>query len=73
MSESVNKIDVKNRTFLLNENINAKSVEEVVLGIHEINRLDDKDSENKVEFTRKPIKLVLDTYGGGNIHRNGFS
>lgn len=65
MSENTTtKYDIKNRTFLLNEDVDAESVEKIILGIHEINRQDDEDEKSKVDFKRQPIKLVLDTNGG---------
>src|SRR6185312_1100984 len=68
MSETIAKFSVPNRTFFLNKDINAKSVQDVILGIHEINRLDDEESKDKIKFTRKPIKIILDT-NGGEIYR----
>lgn len=58
------KASITNRSFFLNENVTAESIEDIILGIHEINRLDDEQSENKIKYERKPIKLVINTYGG---------
>lgn len=58
------KFDVTNREFLLNTEVSAKSLEDIILGINAINRQDDIDEQNKVNFERKPIKLVVDSYGG---------
>lgn len=64
MTKQVSKYSVENRTFFLNEDVTAESVERIILGIHEINRQDDEDEKTKIDFTREPIKLILDTNGG---------
>lgn len=58
------KSSIANRSFFLNENVTAKSLEDIILGIHEINRLDDEQGENKTKYERKPIKIIVDSYGG---------
>lgn len=56
--------DNKNREFLLNKNVSADSVEKIVKGILEINRYDDKQEEDDEDYVRKPIKVIVDSYGG---------
>lgn len=50
------------RTFLLNKVISAESVESVVNGIIAIN--DEDDKAYRTRAYRKPIKLIVDSYGG---------
>jgi ATP-dependent Clp protease, protease subunit len=59
--------DNKNREFLLNKNVSAESVEAIVKGILEINRYDDKQEEEDSSYVRRPIKVIVDSYGG-NIY-----
>lgn len=71
MSESnsvITKTSIQHRTFFLNENVTADSVEKIILGIVEINRIDDEKSKSVVDYERKPIKLIIDT-NGGEIYR----
>jgi ATP-dependent Clp protease, protease subunit len=56
--------DNKNREFLLNKNVSADSVEKIVKGILEINRYDEKQEEDNEGYTRKPIKVIVDSFGG---------
>lgn len=58
------KNDLANRQFFLNTNVSADKLEDIILGILEINRQDDLNSQNKVNFERQPIKLIIDSYGG---------
>lgn len=58
------KNDIDNREFLINTEIEAKNIEEVILGILAINRQDDLDIKNKMNFERQPIKVIVDSYGG---------
>lgn len=58
------KFDVENREFFLNKNVEASSLEDIILGINMINRRDDKEESEKVGFKRKPIKLIIDSFGG---------
>lgn len=59
--------DNKNREFLLNKHISAENVEKIIKGILEINRYDDKQQEKDSTYERKPIKLIIDSFGG-SIH-----
>lgn len=64
MIGQVSKNDVVNRTFFLNDYVEAKTLESIILGIIEINRQDDVNSTNKAVFERKPIKVIIDSFGG---------
>ena len=59
--------DNKNREFLLNKHISADNVEKIIKGILEINRYDDKERKKDHTYIRKPIKLIIDSFGG-SIH-----
>lgn len=61
---TMTKNDIENRVFFINKNIDAESIESAILGITEININDDKQEKEKVNFNRKPIKLIIDSYGG---------
>lgn len=61
---NITKKDVVNRKFLLNSNVEASTVEDIILGIIEINRQDDESSLNKLHYERRPIKVIVDSYGG---------
>lgn len=61
---TLTKNNVEDRVFLLNSNVTAESVENIILGIQAINRKDKKDGKNKVKFKRKPIKVIIDSFGG---------
>jgi ATP-dependent Clp protease protease subunit len=52
------------REFLLNKDISAVSVEPVIKGILEINAYDAEQEEKDSSYVRKPIKLIIDSYGG---------
>lgn len=54
----------KNREFLINKNITAENVEAIIKGILEINRYDEKQEEKNSNYIRKPIKVIVDSYGG---------
>lgn len=70
MTENIitTKYDIKNRTFFFNENVSAKSVEQIILGIHEINRQDDENEKTKIDYVRKPIRFIVDS-NGGEVYR----
>jgi ATP-dependent Clp protease protease subunit len=62
---------IKKREFLLNENVSATSVKSIILGINDINRYDDEQQEADENYVRKPIKLIVDSFGG--IMYDGFA
>lgn len=59
--------NAKKREFLLNKGVNADSVQPIIIGINEINTYDDVQQEKDPLYIRKPIKLIVDSYGG-NIY-----
>ena len=58
------KFDVENRHFILNKNVASDTLEDIILGILEINRKDDEEEKKLAKYKRKPIKLIVDSYGG---------
>lgn len=56
--------DNKNREFLLNKNVSADSVQDIVKGIFEINRYDEKQEAENEDYVRRPIKITVDSFGG---------
>lgn len=56
--------DNKNREFLLNKDVSAESVGVIAKGIFEINRYDDKQELEDRNYVRKPIKIIIDSFGG---------
>lgn len=64
--------DNKNREFLLNKVITAESVDAVIKGILEINRYDEKQEAEKEDYVRKPIKLIVDSFGGDMYSGNAL-
>jgi len=58
------KNDLANRQFFLNSNVTAEKLEDIILGILEINRQDDASSKSLLNFERKPINFIIDSYGG---------
>lgn len=55
---------LEKREFLLNKNVSADSVEKIVLSINEINLKDSQEELKNPSFVRKPIKLIIDSFGG---------
>lgn len=54
----------KERTLLLGERVSQKSVSDLIKSIHSINRDDEEKVKELKKFKRKPIQLMLNTYGG---------
>lgn len=54
----------KNRQFILSETVTQSSVQEIIKQIREINKHDDEQDEKKKEYERKPIELIVNTFGG---------
>lgn len=52
------------REFLLNKNVSAESVEPIIKGILEVNEYDREQKEKDENYVPKPIRLVVDSYGG---------
>lgn len=55
---------VPKREFFLNTNVKADTLKDIILGINEVNKYDDEQSINKIKYVRKPIKLIIDSFGG---------
>lgn len=55
------------RTFHLNKNVNSENVQDIVRGILEANTYDDEQEEKNPDYKRKPISLIISSYGG-NIY-----
>jgi ATP-dependent Clp protease, protease subunit len=53
-----------NRWFILNTDVSPNSVETLIKEIHEINRYDEEQEKKVVGYKRKPIEIVVNTYGG---------
>lgn len=54
----------RKREFLLNKNVSAESVQNIIEGINEINRYDVEQEEKDENYIRKPIRVIVDSYGG---------
>lgn len=52
------------REFIINDTVNNASVKDILLGILEINRKDDEKLAENPSYIRKPINLIVNTYGG---------
>ena len=53
-----------NRYFYLGEDVDSVSVKEIIKGIREINRHDDKKEKEVVDYKREPIEIIVSTFGG---------
>lgn len=56
--------DTKNRDFILNENVNETSIKDIIMGIIDINKYDLEQGAIKSDYIRKPIKVIVNTFGG---------
>lgn len=54
----------RKRHFMLSENVSQSSVKSIIEEIRAINREDDKEEKSKKEFTREPIEILVNTFGG---------
>lgn len=61
MGEENNK---KNRHFILSDDVTQSSVVNIIKEIREINRHDDEQEEKVVDYERKPIEILVNTFGG---------
>lgn len=52
------------RDFILTEDVKSTTVKDIIMGIIEINRRDDEEEEKNHLYIRKPIRLIVNTYGG---------
>lgn len=55
---------MKKREFILNKTVSAESVQPIIVGINEINAHDNEQQEKDPNYVRKPIKLIIDSFGG---------
>lgn len=63
-NNQTNKPQDRKREFLLNKNVSAESVQNIIEGINEINRYDVEQESKDSDYIRKPIKVIVDSYGG---------
>ena len=54
----------KARTFVLSEQVNQKSVSEIIKSIYNINQYDKEQNAEVKKYKREPINIILNTYGG---------
>jgi ATP-dependent Clp protease protease subunit len=54
----------KKRDFILNDDVSASSIKDIIMGILEINRYDEEQLEKNEKYVRRPINLIVNTYGG---------
>lgn len=52
------------RTIILSSEVDDASVSEIIQYICDINDFDDEGEENLVEYERKPLKLIVNSFGG---------
>lgn len=57
-------IEDKERDLIISSDIDQTSVKTIIEQIIYINGYDDKQENEKKEYVRKPIRLIVDTYGG---------
>jgi ATP-dependent Clp protease protease subunit len=60
------RLDKENlsRTLILSGEIDESTVSEIMQDICDINEIDDENEDNVVEYTRTPIKLIVNSLGG---------
>jgi ATP-dependent Clp protease protease subunit len=56
--------DNPSRTLLLSSEVDDISVAELIQYICDINEFDDEGEENLVQYERKPLKLIVNSFGG---------
>lgn len=52
------------REFILNEDVKQASVKDIIMGIIDINKHDERESKEDNAYVREPITLIVNTYGG---------
>lgn len=62
--KNIKKVDLSTRTIYLNKAINSDSIEDAILAINDINTYDNEQESKLKEYTREPIKVIVDSYGG---------
>jgi ATP-dependent Clp protease protease subunit len=65
-SNVLNYFDIENpsRTIILSSDVNESSVGEIIQNIYYINDYDDDIESNLVDYIRRPIKLIINSFGG---------
>jgi len=60
------RLDKENlsRTLILSGEVDELTVSEIMQDICDINEIDDENEDNVVEYTRTPIKLIVNSMGG---------
>lgn len=65
-----NKTQGKKRDFILDGKVNEETVRKVSEAIIDINRYDEEQALKTVDYIRKPINLIINTYGGSLYDAN---
>lgn len=63
-SKNNNNSNVVKRHFILNEDVTASSVKDIILGIIEVNRHDKEKEKEDSTYIREPITLIVNSFGG---------
>ena len=64
LNDDIKLVDVEERTFYLNTGVDSEAITESIIGILKINSYDDKQEEKLKDYERKPIKVIVDSFGG---------
>ncbi len=56
--------DIENRIFYLSDDIEISTISQINFQLIKILNEDDKQEKEKVEYTRKPIHLFINSFGG---------
>jgi ATP-dependent Clp protease, protease subunit len=62
--ENKNNSETRKREFILNDTVSNTSVKDILMGILDINRKDEERESKNPNYIRKPINLIVNTYGG---------
>ena len=54
----------KGRTLILSEQVNQKSVSDLIKSIYNFNQYDREQASEYKKYKREPINIILNTYGG---------
>ena len=52
------------RRFILSDRVEEKTVKDIITGIYDVNDYDNEQEESLKEYKRKPIELIINTFGG---------
>ena len=64
LNDDIKLVDIEERTFYLNTGVDSEAITESIIGILKINSYDDKQEEKLKDYERKPIKVIVDSFGG---------